>query len=209
MKKETKNFILRYYGDDAQDINEIAHILEANFERITGILGIMPPEKTLVHIYANQRGFHQAIGRPNAEAWVVGTVMGGEIHMVSPSNPGPEHDRDSIMSVAIHELVHIAANELNLHTSNNRIFLSEGLATYLAGQECQLEPDMEIPDVDTIISSCDGDTVYQAGFVFMQFIAARFGNDGLVAMYKDPEAFVKENPGLNEMWLDYKCIGID
>jgi len=154
-----------------------------------------------VHIYANQSDFHQAIGRPNAASWVVGTVTEGEIHMVSPGNPGPEHDSDGIIGVAIHEFVHIVANELCLHTSNNRPYLSEGLATYLAGQVCQLEPDMEIPNVDMIISPCEGDLVYQVGFVFMQFIAAKFGDDGLVAIYIDPEAFITDNPGLDEKWL--------
>jgi len=130
--------------------------------------------------------------------------MDGEIHMVSPSNPGPEHDKDDIMGVAIHELAHIVASELSIDTTDNRLFLSEGLATCLAGQACQLDIDMEIPNVDTVISSCEDGWVYQVGFVFMEFIASEFGDAGLVALYKDPEVFIRNNPGLNEMWLD-KC----
>jgi len=201
MKKETTNFTLLYYSNNTQDINEIADVLENNFERITGLLGVVPSGKTRVHIYASQSDFHQAIGRSDAKAWVVGTVMAGEIHMVSPSNPGPESDRDGIMSVAIHEFVHIVANKLSLHTTDNYPFLAEGLATYLAGQVCQLDLDLDVPSVDTIISSCESDDVYQVGFVFMQFIANAFGNDGLVALYKDPDAFVRNNPGLDEIWL--------
>jgi len=202
MKKETANFILFYYSDDTQDINEIATVLENNFERITGLLGVVPPNKTHVHIYASQADFHQAIGRPNAEAWVVGTVMEGEIHIVSPSNPGPDFGRDDIMGIAIHEFVHIVANVLNLHTSHNRPYLSEGLATYLAGQASPLDADMEVPNAGTIISPNEGDFVYQVGFAFMQFIAAKFGDDALVALYKDPDAFAKNNTELDAMWLD-------
>ena len=202
MKQETTNFILFHHGRDTQDLNELANTLEGSYKRITSILGVVPPKKTHVHIYASQSDFHQAIGRPNAESWVVGTVTEGEIHMVSPRSPVPEYDSDDIMSIAIHEFVHIVAEELSLHTTDNRPFLSEGLATYLAGQESQLDTDMEMPNAEEIISSCQGDFAYQIGFVFIRFIASKFGNAGLVALYKDPDGFARNNTGLDEMWLN-------
>lgn len=201
MKKETTNFALFCYGGDIESLNRIADVLEDNYKRITRILGVVPSKKTHVHIYASQNDFHRAINRPNAESWVVGTVLEGEIHMVSPHSLEPEYDNDDIMKVAVHEFVHIVAEELSLHTTDKRLYLAEGLATYLAGQESQLDMDMEIPNVEKIISSCQGDLVYQVGFVFMRFIVSKFDNAGLVALYKDPDGFIKDNDGVNEMWL--------
>jgi len=203
MKKETANFNLIYYGDDTQDANKLVNTLEDNVKRITETLGITPSGKTNVHVYATQKDFHNAIGRPNAESWVVGTVLAGEIHMVSPSNPGPEHDYDGIMAVAVHEFAHIVANELTQQEPSSRPFLEEGLATYLAGQESQLPADAEIPSVSTIISQNGGDMVYDVGYVFMKFIANNFGNAGLIEIYKAPETFIQNKPKLEEMWLNY------
>jgi len=208
---ETANFILRYYGEDAQVIKVVSDILESNFERITDILGVVPPRQTRVLIYASLCDFHRAVDWPDAEPWFVGwaRVGAGEIYMVSPNNPGPVHSYDAMLKVAVHEFVHIAARELNPTLRSN--FLAEGLATYLAGQyesvadtiQLRLYDSLTIPCVDTILGPYWDDMVYQVGFAFMQFIVAEFGYDGLVALYRDPDEFVLNNVGLNEMWMNF------
>ena len=134
--------------------------------------------------------------------------------MVSPNNPGPGHTYDDIIKVAVHELVHIAAEVLSPDTTDNRPYLSEGLATYLAGQykisdiagsirQLRQSGNADIPCVDTIIGPEWGDYVYDMGFVFMHFIVSGFGHDGLAALYRDPDAFVLAHEGLNEMWMRF------
>ncbi|MCL2365192.1 MAG: hypothetical protein FWC71_11070 [Defluviitaleaceae bacterium] len=206
MKTETDNFILHYYDENTKEKDKIIKILEDNYHRIINFLGIKLTEKTIIHVYKTLKDFHRAIGRPNAEDWVVGNATGGVIRMVSPCNPGPAHDYDSIMAVAIHEFVHIVAEKLNLHTSHNYPYLSEGIATYLAGQKVTLDKSIQIPSAQTIALSQDDDDyglVYDISYVFMQFIAANFGNDGIIALYKNPEEFVKTHPQLNDMWAAY------
>jgi len=45
--------------------------------------------------------------------WVVGTCTGNIILLVSPANPGEDHDFDSLVKVALHEMVHIYNQQLN------------------------------------------------------------------------------------------------
>ena len=129
---DVPNFVIHFEEDDELVVEAVREALEFNFDRITGILGVVPPNAIDVFIYPSVAEYHQAVGRPDMQDWMVGTVIDGAIHMVSPANPGPAHDFDSMIKVAVHELVHVLALELNPH--NDRPFLVEGLAMYLAGQ---------------------------------------------------------------------------
>jgi len=185
--------------------------LELNFDRITGVLGIVPPNPIDVFIYPSLADYHQAIGRPDMQDWMVGTVIDGAIHMVSPANPGPAHDFDSMIKVAVHEFVHVLVLELN--PTNDRPFLVEGLAMYLAEQyefvddaiRHMLE-NFAMPDVDVIMGHDWGAGIYQAGFAFAKFLAAEFGYDKLVELYVTPDVglvFGMSNDEFNTRWMEF------
>jgi len=208
---ETQNFALRYYGNDDQVIVAIADALESSFERITGILGVVPPGPTHVYIHASQEDFHHAIGMPGLGERAVGVSMvTGEIILASPNNAGPVHDFNSMIKIAVHEFVHTAARVLSFRTTAMHPHLSEGLAMYFANQYetvadtiTQMRSNQAIPSVDRIIGMTAGEGVYQVGFAFIQFIVAEFGYDELVALYSNPREFVQSNAGLNDMWMDF------
>jgi len=150
-----------------------------NFERITSLLKVSS-NQIHVYLYPDLTAYHQAAGWPDMQDWMVGHIADGAIHIVSPTNPGPMHDFDSILKVAVHEFVHIAAEILN--PTMDRPFIVEGLAMYLAGQNENVDlaarymlSASSIPDVATILGHDWGIGIYEVGYAFIEFIVAEFG----------------------------------
>ena len=103
---------------------------------------------------------------------------------MSPNNPGPEHDYDSIMAVAVHEFVHLAAGQIN---SSAPAYIAEGLATYLAGQGENVYDfilsDLKSGDFPTMaqIKSMVG---YQYSYALTDYIMSKYGIGHMLELYK-------------------------
>jgi len=134
IQQETEHFIFFSYDQDKECLENIAKNLEDNYDRITEDLGYKSTEKIKVHIYPDQDSFHQAIGRPDAPDWVVGTADQERVIMVSPLNPGSTHNYNGMLKVAIHEFTHVITTRINPSFPNRDPFLTEGIAMYEARQ---------------------------------------------------------------------------
>lgn len=108
--------------------------LSYNYNRIADSLNTSLSHKIKVYVYQDLQTYHDAINWSDAPDWVVGNASGDDrIDMVTPYNPGPDHDYDSILLVVTHEMVH---NFINYISNGNYIpkWLHEGTAVYLAEQ---------------------------------------------------------------------------
>lgn len=125
LQKKSQHFVLYSCNKDKECLDELVRNLESNFDRVTNDLGHKPQKRIRVNIYPDIENFHIAIKEPNAAAWVVGSVVGDEIYMVSPLNPGEYHNYDSIMKVLIHEFTHVLTAQINSSLCYRQVWLSE------------------------------------------------------------------------------------
>jgi RNA polymerase sigma-70 factor (ECF subfamily) len=103
--------------------------------RVTGKLQTQFTDKIQVLIYPDIKSFHAAIFMPEAPDWVVAAAGKNELLMVSPLNPGDEHNYVSLIKAIVHELIHTAV--LNLREQGLAglpKWLNEGYAYYEANQ---------------------------------------------------------------------------
>ena len=206
---ESDHFIVNYYEEDASVVDKITQILESNYKRVTSILQVELPEKCELYIYPNITDFHKAIGRPGSPDWVAGNCDNGIIRIVSPNNPGTAHGYDSIMSIAVHEVVHLAAEQVNNH-ENVPHYMTEGLATYLAGQGMNVKEMIRkdltngnFPTMEQLKSMAE--KIYQYGYAFMEYVVWKYGTDGMLKLYKAADIAKAFDISEDEFYQNWKA----
>lgn len=214
-QRETEHFVFYCMDQDVKALDDLAEVLEGCYERTTTDLGKTPSGKVKVNIYPDIQSFHNAMGRPNAPDWSVGEAKNGALHMTSPLNPGPSHDYDDMLQIAVHEFVHIIINLFG----NVPSYLHEGVACYEARQYSYQELSefvtnlmnkgqfLGLSDVEKFTSSSPG--MYEYSYLFVDFIARIYGFDAVVALLEGKSlAAATENSGasmqsqsFNQFWF--------
>lgn len=214
-QRETEHFLFYCMDQDVKALDDLAEALEGCYERTTTDLGKAPSGKVKVNIYPDIDSFHNAMGRPNAPDWSVGEAKNGALHMASPLNPGPSHDYDGMLQIAVHEFVHIIINLFG----NVPSYLHEGVACYEARQYSYQELSefvtnlmnkgqfLGLSDVEKFTSSSPG--MYEYSYLFVDFIARIYGFDAVVALLEGKSlAAATENSGasmqsqsFNQFWF--------
>lgn len=210
LQKESDNFYFYCAEVDISALDDIELRLESNYDRITSAFQVQIEGKTSVYIYPDLDAFHAAIGNPYAPDWLVGIMISlTSMKMVSPNNPGPQHDYDGIIEVAQHVFVHVAAKRVNITAPN---FLSEGLATYMAGQNqgvAEVVSDLLAAGITPTYSQLKSisDGVYQIGYAYIEYIVAEYGYEKLVQFYKTPDdiegVFGVVEDDFQANWINY------
>lgn len=216
-QRETEHFVFYCMDQDVKALDDLAEALEGCYERTTTDLGKTPSGKVKVNIYPDIDSFHNAMGRPNAPDWSVGEAKNGALYMTSPLNPGPSHDYDDMLQIAVHEFVHIIINLFG----NVPSYLHEGVACYEAGQNRydtlssyiagQMDQN-KVPSLSSLEkynSSSEG--MYQYGPAFVDFIARCYGFDAVVALLEGKslstaigkDGASMQNQSFNEFWWQF------
>ena len=216
-QRETEHFVFYCTDQDVKTLDDLAEALEGCYERTTTDLGRTPSGKVKVNIYPDIDSFHNAMGRPNAPDWSVGEAKNGALHMTSPLNPGPAHDYDGMLQIAVHEFVHIIINLFG----NVPSYLHEGVACYEAGQNdyqslsafiTEQMDQNKVPSLSSLEkfnSSSEG--MYQYGPAFVDFIARNYGFDAVVALLEGKplataigkDGASMQNQSFNEFWWQF------
>ena len=163
--------------------------LTDNYNRVADSLNTTLPHKIKVYVYQDLQTYHNAIGWPNAPDWGVGNASGdNRIDMVTPFNPGPAHNYDSILLVVTHEMVH---NFVFYIKNGNYVskWLNEGTAVYLAEQHqggfcTPINSNNGI--IPTLDELNDGSTFgsiggYQIAPTIAEFISEEFGGSEMIS----------------------------
>lgn len=216
-QRETEHFVFYCMDQDVKALDDLAEALEGCYERTTTDLGKMPSGKVKVNIYPDIDSFHNAMGRSNAPDWSVGEAKNGALYMTSPLNPGPAHNYDDMLQIAVHEFVHIIINLFG----NVPSYLHEGVACYEAGQNRydtlssyiagQMDQN-KVPSLSSLEkynSSSEG--IYQYGPAFVDFIARCYGFDAVVALLEGKslatatgkDGASMQNQSFNEFWWQH------
>jgi len=213
------------WGEVAEEAaaDTLIKVLTANYDRIADSLNIQLTQIVVVDVYPDLTTYHTAIGWPDAPDWVVGTANGAaKIDLVSPYNPGPVHDFESIMSVITHELVHCIVHKL-ANGATVSTWLNEGTASYLSYQVRNIcyyhaQNDEILPTLDELN---DGNTFgnlggYDYSHTIVEFIINDIGGSDILSQFiasglnysilgfENKSAF--QSAWYQHLYLNYPCI---
>jgi RNA polymerase sigma-70 factor (ECF subfamily) len=189
LTRETTHFLIRYGSSDASCIDAVATHLEANQQRICSDLSYTLDFKVVLEIYPDLTSLHRAMGAPSAPDWVLGlTNLSGEIKIISPLNPGPNHTFHSILLCMDHEFTHAAVLR-GLGATGLPTWLSEGTAGYEArffdsSSWTAFEPYVRAGRIPTFSALEDGSSYGDNGgyfwsYTIVDFAMAAYGRDTL------------------------------
>jgi hypothetical protein len=214
VSEETEHFLLNFEEVDRLVAIEMGQLLEVKKPDIDRILNFENDGKTEVYIYPDQETLHGKkygmIGKIIAPQWYIGDNIGEQVLLVSPSNPGPKHSYESVMTAAVHEYVHTVVYQINKKTPK---WINEGLAVYLAEQQ----PDFNSIDKKYAPSFKNTHTSnpikfgnmggYEYSYTYMRFLDSQFGFEAVSTLLRNgldyEAAFGYTEKELYDMWLVY------
>lgn len=194
--KESEHFIFYYEEKDKMAIEDIETALENMYEKINKTMNFTSDKKSKVYIYDDLKTFHKKkygyIGTMVGPDWYIGDNIKDKIIIVSPLNPGPSHNYESVVQAAVHEYVHTVVYQINSKTPK---FLNEGLAGYLSGNtkpnyKINLIPTIE----DTKISNpikFGSSGMYGASYTYIHFLEEEYGMGKILDLVKTPKDYKK------------------
>jgi len=106
--------------------------------KIHKALGMNEEQDIELFIYPNRKALHRkTIGFAGffLPDWYIGRNNTESVFITSPSEPGPQHTRESIEKAAVHEYVHAMTDRQNKRMG---YWMKEAFALYLAEQAPQL-----------------------------------------------------------------------
>ncbi|AEV69473.1 hypothetical protein [Acetivibrio clariflavus] len=209
---ETDAFVLYYEKQDEKAAQDMAELLEEAYKKINSDMNFSRTEKTKIYIYPDQKTFQTKkygnICRIIGPKWYIGDNVKDKVIIVSPLNPGPAHDYDSIVQAVVHEYVHTVVYQINKKTPK---FLNEGLAGYLSGNAKPNYPLGDVPDIkDTKISNpikFGNKGLYPFSYTYIEFLDKNYGMNKVMDLIKKPSAY-EEIFGVSEeeiykQWAQY------
>jgi hypothetical protein len=206
-------YVTVFFEEEETAAREVFEVLESESQRIADALGFDAPKNINVYIYDRQssmqiRRFGLLVLLLNVE-WFVGTNIGVDVIMVSPANPGNQHDWDSIVQVSIHELVHAYNHLLN---SNMRLWINEGLATYLSDMN-PWEWGFVVGNTPTMRQMRTSNPLtfaniqgYQLSFTYIEYLHQTFGWESILTLARTNdfmEAFGMSESDIFYNWIDW------
>ena len=193
LTRETAHFLIHYGAADASCIDAVADHLEANQQRICDDLRFALNFKVVLKIYPDVTTLHQGMNAPNAPDWALGmTDLSGQIKIISPLNPGPNHTFQSILLCMDHEFTHAVVIR-GIGAISLPQWLSEGVADYearlinaaaLAAIAPAVKTD-RIPTFSTLAtawssySTLDPMAAYTWSYTIVDFAMTEYGRDTL------------------------------
>ncbi len=216
-KFETEHFIF-YFEEDKEKLNDVFDILEQNYERILIAFDVQLSKKVKVEIYPSLNDYHLAVYGKKAKDWMVGHCDTKEkkLMMVSPNNPGNEHNFNSVIKVAVHEFVHYITMYKTDDIFKLPNWLREGVAMYFAEQmnEDGKNNLRELINNNNIprISQLEGRVFpkrggYLLSYTIIEYIVKNHGQKMLLKFIKEPKAykdvFSCTKKEFNKRWQQY------
>ena len=191
--KEMKHFTYTYYQED-EPINEINERLKKNYNKILSKYNVKLNKKVKIVIYPDVDSFHKGANITNKSPGIVGSAVSSYlIKIVSPLHPGPVHNYESILKIAVHEFVHISTNQINHRIP---IWLNEGISLYEAKQinpkqiKKLIKAD-RVPTITQLESNFYENFGYTISGTIVQYIVDAYDYEKLISFIKSPTDYEK------------------
>jgi RNA polymerase sigma-70 factor (ECF subfamily) len=204
--KETDHFTLHCLQNDQNASDEILQVMENNYLRLVHDFKIDFSDKINIEIYPNIDTFQKRVGRPNSGGWFVAiandkdiTDLHKGIYMVSYNNPGPVHNKQSMLTAAVHEMTHFFVFQIS--TVDLPLWMHEGIACYEAhqfdtkslNQILEVYYNKGIPSL-ALLAEYNSDTFYALGgygfsYTLIKFIIQKWDFTTLLRLVKRYDCF--------------------
>jgi hypothetical protein len=207
---DTPHFIIYYEELNQQTLKDIEQKLETSYPDIQSFFGLHDNNKGKVIVYKTIERFQRAyLGL--FLSWVFGDWAAGAAYqdmvlLASPENPGQGHTYTSILDIAVHEYVHTLIYQVN---ENADIWLDEGAATYLAGQQSELS-NVSVPTFEEMQSQSQSEFVENEGYTwgheYVEYLVATYGADKIIDLIEtnDYESCLgKSKLAIYDEWVKY------
>ncbi len=200
--KETSHFKLYCTPVDQAVSDDMLNHLDILFEKLSKEFDHNYDAKISLYVYEDLRSFHQAIDRPDAADWSASYVNVGVLKTVSPNNPGPIHNYNSVMKS--NELGLVAVFIYNKYPKHGLIprWLHQGVSLYKANYFSNttlrsLNKNMDaLPTLEQLESINKEDDVAfnnANGFIIsqalVQLIYEQWGWNSILALLEDYSKF--------------------
>ena len=205
----TPHFTIYYEALDRKTLTDIEQKLETGYPDIQAFFGSNSIDKGQVIVYDTVERFQRAyLGRILSLVygdWAVGAAYQDTVLVTSPENPGSQHTYDDILEVVLHEYIHTVVYRQN-ETVN--IWLDEGVATYLAGQESTLPS--KVPEFEAMQAEDQSTFLENEGYAFsykyVEFLERTYGSEKIVRLIRTheyEEVFGKTALEIYNEWVSY------
>jgi hypothetical protein len=206
---ETSHFRIYFSALEDGTKSDIGNALEGAYPGLQRFFMTAPGPKAVVVVYPGVADFQRAyLGHILSVFygdWAAGAAHGDMVLAASPENPGSEHTYADMLDILVHEHVHTLIRRLN---DMPNVWLDEGLAVYLAGQESRLPetlPGFETMQKDDLGVFLDHDG-YAVGYAYMAYLDAVYGNEKIIQLIRTndyPSAFGKSAFEIYTEWVRY------
>jgi hypothetical protein len=206
---ETAHFRIYFSALEEGTQSDIGNALETAYPRLAAFFAPDREERSVIVLYPSVGDFQRAyLG--HILSWVYGDWAAGAAYedmvlAASPENPGAEHTYEDILQILVHEYVHSLIRRINEFPN---VWLDEGLATYLAGQESALPeilPGFDVFQKDDMGTFLDHDG-YAVGYAYMAYLEETYGNGKILDLIRTndyPAVFGKSAFDVYSDWVRY------
>jgi hypothetical protein len=209
-KIASEHFQLACSDDDVS----IASTLIENAERAYAKYAIdfqQTPDRPIeLFVYPSVEAFQEAMGLHNAPRWMVAHATDHSIHIVSPSNPGPAHNKKNLTMILRLEVAEAFINNLSMSV-NPPHWLHFGFAANEAGYFFK-RLSSSVPSLE-LLEKPDGEEFgnaggYQWSYLFVSYIETKYGKEKVLQLLRNADRF-EEIIGLSQeqlyqQWLQWR-----
>lgn len=188
---------------DFENAERIVSNINMSSSRIREALGMNEEQDIELYIYPDRKALHRkTIGFAGwfLPDWYIGRNNTESVFITSPSEPGPQHSRESIEKAAVHEYVHAMTDRQNRAMG---YWMKEAFALYLADQVPPLVSIRESSDITFAeyktqnpieFANVGG---YSLSFTYMDFLIEEIGWERVLG-FLNPDKTFEEITGEKE-----------
>ncbi len=188
---KTDRLVIWAVESDSQTARDIAAAVQANAEQICRLLETGCRFPVVVEVYPDQVSFDEHVLNPEMRGYFAISGPPHTIQMVSPLNPSPHKiSYQDGVSVAVHEFVHLALDEVNTELP---AWLDEGTAVFAGPHELYAAVCLEKFPFDLLPSFQQLQTDYNSvqapdlfAYTAVDFIATEYGMKKLNRLLRTP-----------------------
>ncbi|QEN06696.1 hypothetical protein EXM22_01320 [Oceanispirochaeta crateris] len=182
----------------------IVEKIKNSSQKINASLRFAEEQNVDIIIYPNRKVLHRkTFGYAGwfLPDWYIGKNTKNYVMITSPSEPGPQHTRESIKKAAVHEYVHALTDRKNKKID---YWMKEAFALYLANQKPERSSIFKFKDITFSEYKTQnpikfaGVGGYSLSYTFMEYLKNEFGWERIIG-FLDPEKSFEMITGKSEI----------
>lgn len=207
---EDKYFVIRHEAGDAAAAKLVRTVADGWGSQVLDFFEYRPSGKIGIVMFSREEDLKGVLRIPQGQS-ATGAYAGGIINLLSPASlEGMNQDPNSLVNVFVHELAHLAVDEIC--KGNYPLWFTEGSALYLEyilldyewGSGLPKEPAYSIGDLTYRFNALDEQVAYRQSFLLVKGLIEEHGKESYLDFLhslgegKDFKAALMDNFGMTE-----------